>query len=204
MAGAWTSITILDSTGASKTMRVWSENSTTGPYSFGQMLTAGDGTTALSGANGIKIDSTQLAALSTTAAPMSGGYQLVGTPTDQVVANKIQAQTSGATPTRIVAEASTNTGFLKASAGAIIEIDMFNVAAYDVFLKLYNKASAPTLASDTPIWTIPLKAGTGYSRDFKYGKWFSTGIAYAITKLQPDNDVTILALSDVTGTIDWI
>jgi hypothetical protein len=43
MAGAWTTINILDATGTSKTMRVWSENSTTGPYSFGQALDDGSG-----------------------------------------------------------------------------------------------------------------------------------------------------------------
>jgi hypothetical protein len=43
MAGAWTTISILDGSGASKTMRVWSENSTTGPYSFGQALDDGSG-----------------------------------------------------------------------------------------------------------------------------------------------------------------
>jgi hypothetical protein len=160
--------------------------------------------TVLTDATGLKISTSQLAAISTTAQPMATGYQLVGTPTDQVVANKVQAQTSGATSSRVDAAASTNATSLKASAGAIIEIDVFNVAAYDVFLKIYNKASAPTVGTDTPTWTIPLKAGTGYSRDFKYGKWCSTGVAYAITKLQVDSDTTVLVAHDVTGTIDWI
>lgn len=111
---------------------------------------------------------------------------------------------SAETATRIVAAASTNTGFLKASAGSIYSIDLFNVAAYNVFLKLYNKASAPTLASDVPVLTIPIPAGAGFSRDFSRGRAFSTGIAYAITKLQGDTDATALVAGDVTGSIAWI
>jgi len=153
----------------------------------------------------VTISSSQLAPLiSSYVAIATTNAQQVALPTDQVVSNKVQAQTNGMTPSRVNAAASTNATSLKASAGAIGSIDVFNVAAYDVFLKLYNKASAPTVGTDTPIWTIPIKTGTGYSRTFPYGKWFSTGVAYAITKLQADSDTTVLVAGDVTGSIDWI
>jgi hypothetical protein len=150
------------------------------------------------------MDSSQLAPLSTTSQAMSAGYQLTGLPSNQVVPNVVQAQNNGMTSSRINAGASTNATSLKASAGALGDIDVFNVAAYSVFLKLYNKASAPTVGTDVPVWTIPLAAGTGYARTFPFGKWFSTGIAYAITKLQADSDTTIVAAGDLTGSIDWI
>lgn len=115
-----------------------------------------------------------------------------------------RATANGATSSRINAAASTNSTSLKASAGQLYNLDVFNVAAYDVFLKFYNKASAPTVGTDVPIWTIPIKAGAGYSNAFVAGKTFSTGIAYAITKLQADTDTTAVAAGDVTGTVDWI
>jgi hypothetical protein len=159
----------------------------------------------LSDATGVLISTAQLTTLATTAQAMSVGFQLVGLPTDQPVPNKVQAQSSGTSASRVVASASSNTATnLKASAGNIFEIDVFNVAAYDVFLKLYNKASAPTVGTDTPVFTIPLKAGTGYSKSFLYGRNFATGIAYGITKLQADSDTTALAAGDVTGSIGWI
>lgn len=127
-----------------------------------------------------------------------------GTNTIGAVVNVSRATASGATSSRVVAAASTNATSLKASAGNIVNIDVFNVAAYDVFLKLYNKASAPTVGTDTPVWTIPVKAGTGFSREFIQGKSFATGIAYAITKLQADSDTTVVVASDLTGAIDWI
>ena len=47
MPGAWTTKTIKDSAGADVTMRVWDESGAgTGPFSFGQVLTLGDGSTS--------------------------------------------------------------------------------------------------------------------------------------------------------------
>ena len=114
------------------------------------------------------------------------------------------ATASGVTPSRVVAAASTNATSLKASAGQVYEIDVFNPAAYTVFLKFYNKASAPTVGTDTPVWTIPIQAGGGYSRSFYEGRAFSTGIAYAITKLQADSDTTVVVAGDLTGSIGWV
>ena len=114
------------------------------------------------------------------------------------------ATVSNATYSRVVSGASTNATNLKASAGGIAAIDLFNVAAYTVFLKLYNKASAPTVGTDIPVWTIPIQAGGGFSREFLQGEYFATGIAYAMTKLQADSDTTALAAGDVTGRIKWV
>jgi hypothetical protein len=123
---------------------------------------------------------------------------------DQTIINKAVTQSSGITDSRVNAAASTNATSLKASAGNIFSIDVANENTYDVFLKLYDKASAPTVGTDTPVWTIPVYSKTGFSRDFPRGRHFSTGIAYAITKLQADSDTTVVAAGDLTGTIGWI
>lgn len=124
---------------------------------------------------------------------------------DGVVLNKVQSQDSGLTDTRVNAAASNNATSLKASAGNIFEIDLYNAATYPVFAKFYNKASAPAPATDNSllVWTAPIAAGTRLSRSFAYGFQFSTGIAYAITKLQSDTDNTSLVAGDVTGFIGW-
>jgi hypothetical protein len=114
------------------------------------------------------------------------------------------ATASGATASRINAAASTNATPLKASAGQVYTIDVFNAAAYNVFLKLYNKASAPTVGTDPPVMTIPIQAGGGFSKTWPNGFPFATGIAYAITKLQPDSDTTVVVAGDLTGNTTWI
>lgn len=115
-----------------------------------------------------------------------------------------QAAVNGATASRINAAASTNATSLKASAGNIYGIHVYNVAAYDVFLKIYAKASAPTVGTDTPVWTIPVKAGGGFSANFPLGTPVPTGIAYAITKLQADSDTTVVVAGDLTGRMTWM
>lgn len=111
---------------------------------------------------------------------------------------------NGATASRINAAASTNATSLKASAGQLYTIDVYNAAAYAVFLKLYNKASAPTVGTDTPVMTIPVSAGGGYSKTWPMGLPFATGIAYAITKLQADSDTTVVVAGDLTGNTMWV
>src|SRR4051812_9155445 len=47
MAAGWTTLTIRDGGGTSRTMRVWGEDTTTGPFSFGQVLADGAGGTLI-------------------------------------------------------------------------------------------------------------------------------------------------------------
>jgi hypothetical protein len=116
----------------------------------------------------------------------------------------VTATANGATASRINAAATTNATNLKASAGQLYTIDVFNAAAYNVFLKLYNKASAPTVGTDTPIATYPIQAGGGFSKTWPMGLSFATGISYAITKLQADSDTTVVVAGDLTGNTTWI
>lgn len=127
-----------------------------------------------------------------------------GTNVIGAVLSAASATANGTSSSRINSAASTNATSLKASAGQAYELDVFNNAAYAVFLKFYNKASAPTVGTDTPIWTVPIPSGGGFSRSFPRGKTFSIGIAYAITKLQADSDTTVVVAGDLTGSIDWI
>ncbi|SEE51612.1 hypothetical protein [Bradyrhizobium lablabi] len=133
------------------------------------------------------------------AATLGAGTASVGT-----VQAGVTATANGATASRINAAASTNATSLKVSAGQLYTIDVFNAAAYNVFLKLYNKASAPTVGTDTPVMTIPVQAGGGYSKTWPMGLSFATGIAYAITKLQADSDTTVVVAGDLTGNTTWI
>jgi hypothetical protein len=146
------------------------------------------------------------AALGTAGSPSAnvGTIQGISGGTPVPTLSVLTSANNGLTASRVVAAASTNGTSVKASAGEIASIDLFNVAAYAVYFKLYNKVSTPTVGSDTPVWTIPIPAGGGFSRDFIRGEYFSIGIAYAITKLQADSDTTALAAGDVTGRIKWV
>lgn len=77
--------------------------------------------------------------------------------------------------------ASGNPDFLKASAG---DVSLFwgVCGATAAFLQLYNKTSAPTVGTDTPVLTYPITALGNFTQTIPNGgAYFSTGIAFAFT-----------------------
>lgn len=105
---------------------------------------------------------------------------------------------SNATTRLLTAAATTNATSVKASAGNVHKIRGENVNAAKRYLKLYNKASAPTVGTDTPILTFVLSAAAQFDIDLgTLGHYFSTGIAYALTTAAADADVGALTAGDV-------
>lgn len=77
--------------------------------------------------------------------------------------------------------ASGNPDFLKASAGNLTKFWGLNGAAI-TYVQIYNKASAPTIGTDTPILTYPVAANASFDVTIPNGGlYFATGIAYAFT-----------------------
>ncbi|QND67642.1 hypothetical protein HB777_29370 [Mesorhizobium loti] len=100
---------------------------------------------------------------------------------------------------RIVSSAATtNATVAKASAGDLLKVVGLKATAANCFLKIYNKATAPTVGTDTPVLTIPLFASQAFNFDLG-GMFFATGISYAITALAADADTTAIAAGDVLG-----
>lgn len=104
---------------------------------------------------------------------------------------------NGATTTSrlISAAASTNATSVKASAGSVFRVRGFNNNAAARFLKFYNKASAPTVGTDTPVLTYRLAPTADFAIDVCL--YFSAGIAYAITTAAADADTGALTAGDV-------
>lgn len=111
---------------------------------------------------------------------------------------------NGSTGSRVVSAAMTNATSLKGSAGQVYDITVYNFSAATKYFKLFNLAAAPTVGTDVPIWTIPIPAGGGFSKQFVHGLSFSTGIAFAITGGLPDSDTTAIGAGDVHGLIQWV
>lgn len=109
----------------------------------------------------------------------------------------------GSTQSRVKAAASTNATSLKASAGVVLGYALYNNTSSAKFFKFYNKASAPTVGTDTPAFTIIIPASGGANVEFSSGIPFGTGIAYAITGAVTDADTTATAADDVHGVVLW-
>jgi len=93
--------------------------------------------------------------------------------------------------------ATTNANSVKASSGDIFKIIGNNTVASKRYLKLYNKASAPTVGTDTPVLTFVLPASLAFDISISNGSYFSTGIAYAITGAAADADTTAIGAGDI-------
>lgn len=106
------------------------------------------------------------------------------------------ATSGGLTLSHAVLAASTNATSLKASAGQAYEICLNNNAAYPIYLKLYNSASAPTVGTTTVVKVIEAQAGVPTCMRTEEGFTFGTGIAWAATKGIADADTTAVLASD--------
>lgn len=114
-----------------------------------------------------------------------------------VTANLVQPTTT-LLPIALNSAATTNATSQKATAGTLFEISASNQTASIKYLKLYNKASAPTVGTDVPIETIPIPANGDVPIEFgANGRRFTLGIAFAITGLQAIADATAVAAGDV-------
>ena len=102
--------------------------------------------------------------------------------------------------------ASTNATSVKALGGKLYSILASNLTAASIrYLKFYDKASAPTVGTDTPILTIPLPAAACTVIALgSYGITFSTGIAYAITGAIADSDTTAIGAGDIKLVLNYL
>jgi hypothetical protein len=117
----------------------------------------------------------------------------------------IQPTTSGGlSGAKLVSAATTNATSVKNSAGQLYNVQAFNTNASARYLKLYNKASAPTVGTDTPVatWLIPPGA-SGFVIEIANGLAFALGIAFAITVGMADNDATAIGAGDVVVNLQY-
>lgn len=119
-----------------------------------------------------------------------------------VTSNPAAATTGGSTPYHTISAASTNATSLKASAGTLYGLSISNSNAAARFFKLYNKASAPTVGTDTPIRTIQLPGNATVITAFPMGLNFSTGIAWALTTGIADADTGAVG-TDISVDLDY-
>lgn len=114
----------------------------------------------------------------------------------------------GLTPYHLRSAATNNATSLKAAAGIVGLVTVSNTNAAARFVKFYNKASAPSPGSDTPLqsYLVPGNtAGGGTNIPIPLGGLtFSTGIAFAIVAGESDTDNTSVAAGDLHLNIGYL
>lgn len=143
----------------------------------------------------LRLATTQLASL-VTGTVLAAGSALIG----RAVADASAATGGVASTSRIVSAANTtNATSAKASAGRLYGLKGYNAAASVRYIKFYNKASAPTVGTDTPVMTIAVSPTSLFNFIWPHGYSFSTGIAYALTTGSADSDTGALTAADIVG-----
>ncbi len=110
----------------------------------------------------------------------------------------------GATPYVLISAATNNATSVKASAGQIYTMYAVNNSASWRYVKLYNRASAPTVGTDTPIQTYGLPPSSGGTLPMPVGMPFATGIALAITGGIAHNDNTAIGANEVALNLTFL
>jgi hypothetical protein len=121
-----------------------------------------------------------------------------GTVTATVTSTRISpnAADGHSTTHHLISAATTNATSVKTSAGAIGMISVTNSNAAARYFKLYNKASAPTVGTDTPVMTVLLKPGETTFIESNSPIRLGTGIAYALTTGVAVADTTAVAAAE--------
>lgn len=100
--------------------------------------------------------------------------------------------------------ASTNLNTVRNTAATVGGLQLSNTGAATRYVKLYNKASNPTLASDVPVMVFVLPAGSDRNVNFgNKGARFGTGLALAITGGAGDTDATAVGAGEVKVAVAW-
>lgn len=129
--------------------------------------------------------------------PISGAVTVSGTAT---------ATPATPTPYTLNSAAGNNLAAIKASAGTLYGLAGFNNGAGLAYVKLYNKATAPVLASDVPVLVVPIPAGGAMPpvNLGALGHRFAAGIAIAVTGGAADTDATAVTAGQVKVLADYI
>ena len=103
-----------------------------------------------------------------------------------------------------VATADTNAAVVKASAGVVYGIFVNNINAAARYLKLYNKATAPTVGTDVPVMVIPIAPGQVVYISIQAGVAFSTGIGIGLVSGLADNSTGAVTASEHVVSIVYL
>ena len=129
-----------------------------------------------------------------------------GTVTATVASTSLTPSTTlgYSTYNKFISAASLNPTLVKGSAGTIGSILVYNSSASVKYLKLYNKATAPTVGTDTAVLIIPCPPGLNSIKITGQGWRFATGIGFGVTGAYPNNDTTNIAANEIIINISYV
>jgi hypothetical protein len=104
------------------------------------------------------------------------------------------------TLSRATLAAGTNATSITTKPTRVAMICVGNISASAMYLKIFDKASAPIVGTDVPILTVQCPNGSPVVLGVEDlgGLFCANGLAFAVTKAIQDLDTTAVAAGDVT------
>jgi hypothetical protein len=103
-----------------------------------------------------------------------------------------------------ISTADTNAAIIKSSAGRVYSIFASNNSLSWRYLKIYSKASSPTVGTDVPVAVYGIPPGSSIAPNYAdIGLYVATGMAISITAGIADSDATAIAANEVAVTITY-
>jgi hypothetical protein len=154
--------------------------------------------------NGVSLSHVGATAVATGNGVVGAGVQRVAIASDN---SPVPVTATPATPSafNLNSLATTNLGTIKNAAATLFGLVVSNNGAAAAFVKIYDKASNPTLASDKAVLVVPVPASGSISPNLgALGLRFATGLAIAITNLVGDTDATAVAANQVKVAMSYV
>ena len=112
--------------------------------------------------------------------------------------------TGGYLINRVISAATDNATLVKGAQGQLMGIQACNTNAAARYLKIYNKATAPTVGTDTPALTITLPPSVPVNIEFSRGVNFGTGIGLGIVTGAADSSTTAVAANEIIVNVFYL
>lgn len=120
---------------------------------------------------------------------------------------EIPATSGGCSQSQLICGSTTNATVIKASPGQIFGLNCANISTAAAWLKIYDKATSPTVGSDTPKRTMVIPSntnGAGFVYSQPAGLQYTAGISIAVTNGPAVADTTILPQANaVVVNVDY-
>jgi hypothetical protein len=122
----------------------------------------------------------------------------------QMVTLSANVGAGGTTAYKVRSAASVNSVSVKGSSTRLYAYQLSNLSAGWKFVRFYNKATAPVVGTDVPLFTIAIPPNGSIDLNISVPITFATGLAMAITGASADLDATAVADGDVVGHLQYI
>lgn len=98
---------------------------------------------------------------------------------------------------RLNSAATTNATVVKAGGAELYGWSLYNANAAVRYVKLYDKATAPTVGTDTPVIVLPVPPGAAIAALGEQGIGFTRGLTFATTTGAADSDTAAVAANEI-------